>query len=382
MSKEDLIRAFPTKRISPFDGMAITAPVWAEAHEYHRQRQQLHALFRHGSGILTGLEVIASDPPNSSVYILPGIAIDPQGQTIVLPEPMAYDVGQTHGLLYLLLTYGEGRPRSESDQEGGPLYVRAHFGIEATLTLPETPYVELARIRRQDRQAPILDAQDATHPGSNEIDLRFRREIGTAPQEVVTVGVSYVGGANNLEHGRGVRYLASALRRLDLHRVWVDKDVPLDAGLEAYTLVCLAGQEAFQLNQDEMNALYAYLQGGGTVFIESCRREIGADNPPADRLFSDLLASMGIQLEALPPGHNLLVEPFLFGAPPPGFETEGAPTVWVGDGVIFSTCDYGCLWQGKRRDRMAWREEIRSAMEWGANIVAYAIERRKRASAE
>jgi hypothetical protein len=185
-----------------------------------------------------------------------------------------------------------------------------------------------------------------------------------------------------VEHGRGVRNLASALRRLDLHRTWVDKDVPLDAGLEAYTLVCLAGQEAFQLNQDEMNALYAYLQGGGTVFIESCRREIGADNPPADGSFSDLLASMGIQLEALPPGHNLLVEPFLFSAPPPGFETEGAPTVWVGDGVIFSTCDYGCLWQGKRRDRMASREEIRSAMEWGANIVAYAIERRKRASAE
>jgi hypothetical protein len=75
-----------------------------------------------------------------------------------------------------------------------------------------------------------------------------------------------------------------------------------------------------------------------------------------------------------------LVEPFLFGASPPGYETEGAPTVSAGDGVVFSTHDYGCLWQGKRRDRAASREEIRSAVEWGSNIVAYAVERRKRAA--
>jgi hypothetical protein len=52
---EDLIQKFPTKRISPFDGMSVTADVWAEEHEYHRQRHQLHARFSHGAGILTGL---------------------------------------------------------------------------------------------------------------------------------------------------------------------------------------------------------------------------------------------------------------------------------------------------------------------------------------
>ena len=50
----------------------------------------------------------------------------------------------------------------------------------------------------------------------------------------------------------------------------------------------------------------------------------------------------------------------------------------AGEGVIFSMCDYGCLWQGARRDNLASREEIRTAYEWGGNIVAYAVDRLRR----
>jgi len=52
--------------------------------------------------------------------------------------------------------------------------------------------------------------------------------------------------------------------------------------------------------------------------------------------------------------------------------------VVISDAVIFSTHDYGCLWQGERRGGSASREEIRSAMEWGSNVVAYALARHKR----
>ena len=47
-------------------------------------------------------------------------------------------------------------------------------------------------------------------------------------------------------------------------------------------------------------------------------------------------------------------------------------------GVIRSTADYGCLWQGERRDGPAARADIRTALEWGGNLVAYALSRRKR----
>lgn len=378
MNREDVLRGFPRKRIEPVDGMAVTADVWREAHDYHRLQQRYHALLAHGSGIVVGLEVIASDPPDSSVFILPGIAVDTEGRTIVLPEPTAFDVAKSQGLFYLLLTHAESVPQADEDREDGPLYVHAQFGIEARSALPDAPYVELARIRRQGPDAPLADAKDASRPAANEIDQRFRREIGAAQPEAITLAVSYAGGAASREHGQGATHLARALRRAG-QQVWVDGDVTLSPDLEAYTLVYLVGQDAFQLDRDKMNALYAYLQAGGTVLVESCRQAVTGD-PAADAAFSDLLASMGVQLEPLPPGHRLLTEPFLFAAPPPGFETEGEPQVLLGGGVIFSTFDYGCLWRGERRGQPATREEIRTAMEWGANLVAFAAARRRRAS--
>jgi hypothetical protein len=382
MIKDDWLKEFPTRRIKPEDGMAVTAQVWEEAHSYHDRRQQYHDLLRHGPGIVTGLEVIASDPPDSSVYILPGMAVDPRGEVIVLTEPVAYDVGSAHGLLYLMLTYEESRPTADHEQEEGPRYVHGQFGVEARPSLPDAPHVELARLRRRDREGPLVNARDAEHPGPNEIDLRFRPGIGAASEQVVPLAVSYTGGLADAGHGRGAGYLARALRRSG-QKVWVDDHVPLAPGLEGYTLAYLVGQDAFQLNRDEMNALYTLLQGGGTVLIESCRNGIKAGDPAADASFLDLLASMGVQLQELKTGHELLVNPYLFAAPPPGFEMaesgESAGKVLAGEGVVFSTCDYGCLWRGERRGRAASREEIRTAMEWGSNIVAYAVERHRKA---
>jgi hypothetical protein len=378
MTKQDALREFPAKRIEPADGMAVTAEVWKEAHDYHRLQQQLHALLSHGPGILTGLEVTASDPPDSSVYILPGIAVDPLGQTIVLREPLAYDVGRARGLVFLQLTFGESRPRTDRGREEGVLYVHAQFGVEAGSDPGQFAGVELARIRRQSRQSPISDARQPLHPAPNEIDLRFRQKVGASAPQVASVAVSYVGGLEGRDHGRGVGHLARALGQSG-QRLVVDDNVPLAQGLEVYTLVYLVGRDAFQLSSDEMNAVYAYLQGGGTVLIESCHHEMPAGDPPADASFIDLLASMGIETEEIPSGHGLLADPYLFSAPPHGFETEGEPHISVGGGVIFSTFDYGCLWRGLRRDRPAAREEIRAAMEWGGNIMAYAGQRRQSA---
>jgi hypothetical protein len=372
---------FPIKKISPFDGMAITAQVWEEAHEYHRQRQQLHDLFRHGPGILTGLEVIASDPPDSAVNVMPGIAIDPLGRVIVLAEPIAYDIRQSYGPLRLLLIYGESQPRAQDDEEGSVLYVHSEFGMYARPDLPETACVELARVHRENAESPIGDAQDAEHPILNEIDQRFRQEIGTAHPNAASIAVCYVGEAANTPHGRGADQLARALRHFGPCQAWVDVDVPLGPRLDGYTLVYLVGRGAVQFAPDEMTAMYNYLVAGGTVLFESCRRDQPSGDPAADAAFADLVRSMGIQLDTLPRDHRLLTEPYLFGAPPAGFETNGNPAITIGNlpdhrgTVIFSTFDYGCLWQGERRDRAASREEIRAATEWGGNIVAYAMER-------
>ena len=87
MTEPDFLKDNPTRRIKAVDGMAVTADVWEEAHDYHRRQAEMHARFGHGAGILTGLEVVASDPADTAVYIRPGVAIDHEGRTIVVAEP-------------------------------------------------------------------------------------------------------------------------------------------------------------------------------------------------------------------------------------------------------------------------------------------------------
>ena len=376
MFSQELLSLFPTKRIKAADGMAVTAQVWEEAHDQHRQLLRFHALLNHGAGIVTGLEVIASDPADSSVYILPGIAVDSLGQTIVLPEPRAYDLGMAEGTLYLILTYAESRPRYEGNRmsEDAPLYVNGEYGLQAASALPPTAHVELGRVRRQGANTPITLAKDPAHPRLNELDLRYRQLVGAQQAPPVTVAVCYAGSGSETPHAGGASNLAHSLR-LAGHTVWVDRNVPLRYGLESYTLVCLVGRDAFDLGPDEMTALYNFRQQGGVIFYESCRRYVRSEAPGGDGSFRELMSSLGIKLEPLPADHRLLSYPYLFGEPPDGFETLGQPHLEVADGVVFSTYDYGCLWQGARRDRIASRNEIRNGLEFGANIVHYAIGR-------
>lgn len=377
MTQSDPIKTLPTRRIKATDGMAVTADVWEEAHNYHRQHLELHALLAHGTGIVSGLQVVANDPPDTAVYIRPGMAVDPAGRVIVLNEPLTYEVGGTEGRLFLVIAYGESQARSNGhDQEGMPLYVQSQFSVEATSVLPPGPHVELARLVRTRRGAPIADAKDATAPAGNEIDLRFRRSAAVESHAAASIGVVHLGGTGP-HHGRGAQALARTLRA-GQQTVWVDDGVALDSNLGNYTLVYLVGHDNFQLSANEMNALYGVLQNGSSLLAESCRRDASAAGR-ADAAFGALFGSLGVQLASAGAGHRLLQGPALFSAPPAGYESGGAAPVQAGESVVFSQADYGCLWAGDRRGGPANREEIRAAHEFGQNLVDWAVERARRA---
>lgn len=381
MNKDKLLRAYPTRRIQPVDGMTVTAAVWEEAHDYHRLRQRFHALLQHGPGIVTGLEVIASDPPDATVYILPGIAMDPEGETIVLTEAITYDLGKGQGTLCLQLSHGESAPQAvKGRDEYNLFYIQSEFGVEARApSVPGQPGagVELARIRRQSRDAPVQNAADRDHPGVNEIDLRFRHEIGVTPPAQALIGVGYLGGAPSARYGRGVTALAQAIRRSGFCQVWVDDGIPLTTQLAPYTLIYLVGLGPFQLSVDEMKRLYTFVQEGGTLLLESSRRETLTGEPPAAAAFKELLESLGFSVTALPDDHRLLTTPYFFAAPPAGFDPHEPVAIQIGEGVLVSNGDYGELWGGGRRGGTPTRAEIQAAHEWGANFLAYALERRK-----
>lgn len=381
MNIKDKLQTYPTKRIQPVDGMAVTAEVWEQAHNYHRARQNLHTLYHHTPGIVTGLEVIASDPPDSTVYIMPGIAIDPNGESIVLTEPLAYDLGIAQGPLTLLLSYDESEPQSGTgrEQELNLLYVHSQFGLDAIPMARDIERdlvgIELARIWRAERDSAIHNAPAPHHPRLNEIDLRYRQETGVQKPVWISVGICYLGGERDESHAYGLLNLAQASQQTGHYRVCIDDNIQLDEKLASYTLLYLVGQGSFNLDADSMNALYKYIQDGGAVLFESNRQHVSSETPAAERAFTELVESMGIQLEALPDSHPLLQTPFLFAAPPAGFETEGNPNLLLHAGIILSQHDYGSLWAGQQRGQRPTREAIRTAQEWGTNLLAHALTR-------
>ena len=378
MIDKDLLQAYPIKRLKPIDGLSVTAQVWDEAHEFHRQRQRYHALVAHGTGIVAGLEVIASDPADSQIYIMPGMAISPDGDEIVLTQAVAYDLGKAQGMLYLLLTYGESKPAvDQGSSDSARLYVYSGFEIEAQPELPSGPYIELARIRRFNKDAAITDAVNPVKPGINQIDSRFRIMAGAAASLPIHVAVCYMPGVSDKGHGIGLQNVTNASMGAGLPKIIIDDDVSLSAGIDQYALVHIVGQNKFQMAPNDMTVIYGYLQAGGTVFIESVRSSTPSGEPASDAAFLDLLSSFGLQLQDVVSNHELLQSPHLFGAIPAGYETQVKSRLQESGGVIFSSYDFGSVWQGLRRGGPAAREDIRSAHEFGANILAFAAKRQK-----
>ncbi len=377
MFAQEVLRLHPQRRVKAYDGMAVTADTWDLAHDTHRRLLEIHTRFAHGPGIVYGLEVFAGDPPGAQIYVQPGFAVDALGRTIVMPDQRGYDLRAVEGLIYLVLTYEESAPRPDGAySEDAPRYVYSEYALQAVLVPPQTPYIELARFRRQ-AGAAMRNAQDAEQPGLNEIDLRSRTEVGAHTPTLVRAAVVMLGSAPDHGHAAGVGNLARSLRTGGVEqRMVVDVLPGLDRTLLNYDLLFLVGLEAVRLSREQIDALTAFRGAGGVVFYESCRSQSTGD-PIADAAFLELMAALGIALQPLADGHPLLRAPHFFAVPAEGFETQGTARLLAGDGVLFSTYDYGCIWNGRRRGRAAGRSEIRSALEFGQNLVAWVAQNRQ-----
>lgn len=370
----NILRDYPTKRVMPYDGMAVTADVWEDALAHSRRLLQYHALLQHGYGIVAGLEIVASDPSDSNVYIRPGAAVSPTGALIVITEPVLCPLHTAEGDLHLLMKYAESEPAYERATAGSPgdrLWVNSGYDTEIVTELPAGPCIELARIRRSSATSPVFNAGNPAHPGEDEIDMRSRREIGPALPVVAGAGVAHFGKATCDDVVYGLDVLARSLKRAGVN-LWVDDNIALGGPLDRFDLIYAAGHGEFQMTAEEMTALYHFVQNGGTLVTESCRREANADK--SDAAFRDMFESMGMMLEEVRGGHPLLNEPYLFAAAPEGYEP--APALQATEGVVFSMADYASAWQGFRKEGAASREYIRAAHEWGENLIRLAATRR------
>lgn len=84
------------ERVRYFSRQLITADDLTQDQIYHRAKRRLHNRLLHGWGIICGLEVKKNPLPGTplNVVICPGYALSPQGDEILVPMEVQFDVGQ------------------------------------------------------------------------------------------------------------------------------------------------------------------------------------------------------------------------------------------------------------------------------------------------
>ncbi len=361
MTDPEVLKIFPTNQVKPYDGMSVTADVWALAHAEHRQARHAHDLIFHGSGIITGLEVVANDPPNQFVFISPGVAVDPVGNVIVLPEPVAYDFGNTsEGTLFLVLGHGE---REVGGVEKEMITIQNEFVIAARPNMPKRPVVELARLTISKPGNPIKNADDAEHPRGEELDLRFRNIISPQAKQRVRVALCSL-GSEVQSVITGWDYLSRECARSTPYALVVDTQVPFSDDLPGYELIYLSGKGSFNLEASQLKILRTALDKGKMLIVESL-------DAPAEKSFQGMFEKLNLTLAPIDDSHPIMTAPFLFNAPPQGALGN---QVQLDGRAIFSTAGYSLAWGGTLPSGQASRADIRSAHEWGLNLLEYCVQ--------
>jgi hypothetical protein len=390
MALEDLIK-FQLKKVNPFQGLVIDADTWRDAHNYHRDQLRLHLLAFHKTGIVQGLGVTANSPPDLSVNIHPGLAIDPEGNVIIVAQKQRYRL-QTNrkGMVYLIIQFREVPTEPYQPPNGGkPTRMIDAYRIEERDKLPAEPHLELSRIDFDAAKGEVDDGKIPSSPAKNQIDLRFRqeatmvaplatpsaqpKEVYNRPTETIILGHAVLGSASKDLHSSGLKNLAKELSRQAGLVAKIEENIALEKDLKRYTMIYLTGKGRFELSAEQQTTLGRFLQSGGVILGEGCAEAQEETQSKAARefglAFNQLATQLQRKLEMVKRGHPVLSSNSVFSEVPQGAELG---MLLEGGNMIYSGSDYGCAWQGGHQAKSLSRDIIRSSFEMGVNIVAYA----------
>lgn len=379
------VNKFRFLRVNPFRGLLVDETTWADAHDYHRNQMRFHLLALHGVGIVQGLDVTASQPPDMKVTVKPGLAIDPEGRLILLTEPQVVTVPAQDSITtaFIVLEYLEKPTHQQNVTEGGtPQHARILEDCQVRASLEASPSgVELARISLEPRSRQIRTAANPLQPGSNEIDLTGRTIVSgggggaKANRLNITIGVLRHGSANSVEWKRHTEGLRRLLRdtgaNTDLDANLLEGVNPMDeTALRSCRLLYMTGRTAFKYSPEEEQALRRFLDRGGILWAEPCRNGMPSGTPD-DFSRSCIELAQRLNRQPIQPrlGHPLLTARYLFSVPPIAVDPSGV--VVEANRMIITTGDFGCLWEGRGQERTEApsRETIRAAQEFGANAL-------------
>ena len=359
MNEKINVDLFPKTRIKAYDGMAITAEIWQKAHDVHRDELRAMNVFLGHIGIIDGLEVKANDPADHYVFVSPGIAIDSTGQVIVVDQTIAYEFGdEEEGTYFLFLGYGE---REIGGMENQAREIKNEFIIAARSTMPKKAVVELARVTISRKGTSISNPKEPSHPMADEIDQRFRVESGS--QKQITVAVIPVGD-EMLEIKEAWDCFGTFLKNNLGIDLIVDINVPLTEKINNYDILYLYSMNKSELGANQIGVISSYYKNKGkSLFMEGIDQQ-------GITLFMTLGEKLGIKIHPEKKS-KLYTNPYLFRMPPEGID-EGS--VIVGQNAVLCGSRTASRWNGYIDDKPMPRQDIRSNMEWGANILNYCVE--------
>lgn len=373
----------PFERLQPSDGLLINAERWKKAHNYHRKRQNFHYQALHQPGIVCGLgvKIISSNSSEPVQYrdgrgvqLQPGLAIDLQGNPIVVPEKeniqIAVEPLSNDPLtVYLVISYRDPDELAVSTQQET---VREQFRIDVKTQPPGELDVEVCRLLLPAKTPVRLEATaDVFFPGYHNLDFRFRNLATLRTQGLIRIAQVRHNNSLALRNFPNLDYLLKATETLypKLQGIEPVELVSWDSdSLNQYTLLYLTGQE-LNLNHQELEVLKQYLAEGGVLLVDT-----EDDNPSINSYLASLTQEkLGNPLKPLNKRHPLRRTPFLFAAMPNN--AEKPIKLLVSGGIILSIGDLASLW-GLDENLTLSRESIRSGQELGINILHYAWQRR------
>ncbi len=280
----------PLERLIVTDGLLINAQLWRQAHEYLRQRQNIHYQSLHQPGIVCGLGVRLIPAPSEVqaiyrdrrwVQIQPGIAIDVFGHPIIVKDPIDFRIATNPILdetllLYLVISYVD----PEKLQFSQPREIVAEtFRIDEKNTPPHDREIEICRILlhlHSSSESHVLELenpQDVFAPGYNAIDLRYRRSAQSRPRGVVKVALADQGDAICAQAGVNLSYLLQSLPGLYSflqadQLVKINLSAPEATQILDCDLLYLTEKHTLSITEPELELCQKYLATGGLMIIE------------------------------------------------------------------------------------------------------------------
>lgn len=383
---------FPSPTIAPMqrqqvrDGLLLTAERWQRAHDYQRKRQNLHYQSINQPGIVCGLgvrvipapeEVAAQYRDNRWVQIQPGIAIDLEGNPIVVPHQINFRIAtelkdSEPVTVYLVAQYRDpDRLGGSPDRE----VVQETFRIDERSRLPARSDVELCRVLLRSSQQELLRIPvDIFFPGYGELDLRYRRQAQARPQGLVQIAQVNTDDGDCSRNFFNLTYLMRAVEDIypSLKGAETVDRVAWEGDLHAYELLYLTGQQGLSLNNHQFSMLSSYLKSGGTLLVDA-----PAQSTELIQSVQALAQHLQTPLKSLQESrrdHPLRIKPFLFSALPMMDGTRFQ--LLSGGGIILAIGNLGGLW-GLDEELKRSRTDIRTAQELGINILHFAWKRKQ-----